>query len=48
MAQLSFRGFSREASAFHAALAHNNERPWFEANRETFERAVRAPLAARR
>lgn len=40
------RGFPPAAFAFYAALEENNEKAWFEANRETFESAVKAPLAA--
>jgi uncharacterized protein (TIGR02453 family) len=38
-----FTGFTRETVRFYAALCKNNNRPWFEANRETYERHVIAP-----
>jgi uncharacterized protein (TIGR02453 family) len=43
-----FAGFPPEAFRFYAALAddHNNARPWFDANRDTYERAVRTPMEA--
>jgi len=34
------------AFEFLRGLAENNDKPWFEANRATFERAVKQPLAA--
>lgn len=41
-----FTGFPPAAFVFYATLADNNEKAWFEANRDTFETAVKAPLAA--
>jgi uncharacterized protein (TIGR02453 family) len=41
-----FRGFGPGAQGFLRALERHNERPWFEANRERYEREVRRPLAA--
>jgi uncharacterized protein (TIGR02453 family) len=38
-----FSGFAPETFAFLADLAANNRRDWFEANRERYERAWRAP-----
>lgn len=46
MAELSFRGFPPAAFAWFRSLGENNERDWLEANRETFDTAIRAPLAA--
>src|SRR5688500_7183928 len=37
-----FTGFPREALAFLGELKAHNEKPWFEANRKTFEEALRA------
>lgn len=39
----AFSGFSKETVRFYAALRKNNNRVWFEANRETYERYVIAP-----
>lgn len=39
----AFAGFTKETVRFYRALGKNNERPWFEANRETYERHVLAP-----
>jgi uncharacterized protein (TIGR02453 family) len=39
-------GFGPETFAFLAELEHHNERPWFEANRERYERCVRGPALA--
>lgn len=39
-------GFGPETFAFLAELDQNNERPWFEANRERYERVVRQPALA--
>jgi len=41
-----FEGFPREATRFFAGLAANNNRDWFQANRETYEQAVREPMKA--
>jgi uncharacterized protein (TIGR02453 family) len=43
-----FAGFPPEAFRFYVALAddQNNARPWFDANRDTYERAVRTPMEA--
>jgi uncharacterized protein (TIGR02453 family) len=41
-----FEGFPREAARFFAGLAANNNRDWFQANRETYEQAVREPMKA--
>lgn len=42
----NFRGFPPEGLAFFAALAANNTRDHWLANKETFERTVRDPLRA--
>lgn len=39
----AFSGFTKETVRFYAALRKNNDRAWFEANRETYERHVMAP-----
>jgi uncharacterized protein (TIGR02453 family) len=41
-----FAGFPPDAFAFLRALAAEQSKPWFEANRQRYENAVRAPLAA--
>ena len=41
-----FIGFTEEALTFLAALAENNSRDWFEANRATYEQYIKQPLAA--
>ena len=41
-----FAGYPREALAFLANLAVNNDKAWFEANRPTYEAAIKAPTAA--
>lgn len=46
MAELAFDGFPADAFAFFEELALNNEKSWFEANRERFEASVRVPLTA--
>ncbi len=38
-----FSGFTKETVRFYAALRRNNNRDWFEANRETYERHVMTP-----
>lgn len=38
--------FSPEAMKFLRGLARNNDREWFEARREVYERAVKAPMLA--
>lgn len=38
-----FSGFTEETVRFYTALRKNNDRDWFEANRETYERHVMAP-----
>jgi uncharacterized protein (TIGR02453 family) len=41
---MRFDGFGAGAPAFYAELAANNTRDWFRANRDRYEREVRAPL----
>jgi uncharacterized protein (TIGR02453 family) len=41
-----FTGFPREATEFFRELARNNNREWFQAHKETYERACREPLKA--
>ena len=42
----TFPGYPADALAFLAKLAANNEKPWFEANRDIFEQALKIPTAA--
>jgi len=39
-----FAGIPREAFTFFEGLASNNNREWFQANKDTYERACRAPM----
>ena len=39
-----FSGFTDEARRFLAGLAIHNEKPWFDAHRDEYERAVLAPM----
>lgn len=41
---MSFPGFRPAAVRFFRDLAANNTRPWFEANRDVYEREVKAPM----
>jgi uncharacterized protein (TIGR02453 family) len=41
-----FSGFTRETVRFFTALRKNNNRAWFERNRETYETQVMAPAKA--
>lgn len=41
-----FEGFPPDATKFLAGLEANNNRDWFQAHRETYERAVREPMKA--
>ncbi|MCR5664892.1 MAG: DUF2461 domain-containing protein [Oscillospiraceae bacterium] len=43
---MAFEGFSKETGAFLWDLSFNNERPWFEAHRETWERVLNRPFRA--
>ena len=45
-ASTNFPGYPREALPFLTDLAAHNEKPWFEANRTTYETAIKAPTAA--
>ena len=42
----AFRGFPREAFTFWTKLEKNNNREWFQANKELYERTCREPLQA--
>lgn len=39
-----FNGFTRDAFSFWKRLEKNNNRDWFQAHRDTYERAVREPM----
>jgi uncharacterized protein (TIGR02453 family) len=39
-----FEGIPREAFSFFKGLASHNNREWFQANRDVYERAVRKPM----
>ena len=41
-----FEGFTNETSEFLWELSFNNERPWFQAHKEQFERCLNAPFKA--
>jgi uncharacterized protein (TIGR02453 family) len=41
---MTFAGFGPKALPFFKALAFHQSREWFEANRETYESAARAPM----
>jgi uncharacterized protein (TIGR02453 family) len=41
---MTFAGFGADALPFFKALAFHQSREWFEANRATYERAIRAPM----
>ncbi|MBI1187781.1 MAG: TIGR02453 family protein [Alphaproteobacteria bacterium] len=43
---MAFDGFSKDFFKFLRELKKNNERAWFEANRERYRSAVQAPLSA--
>ncbi len=42
----SFTGFGHEALQFLVDLAGNNERPWFQAHKQDYERLLKQPLEA--
>jgi uncharacterized protein (TIGR02453 family) len=42
----SFKGFPKDFFAFFRELKANNERPWFEANKQRFRDSVQAPMSA--
>lgn len=46
MPAMDVSGFSDETLAFLAGLKANNSRDWFDANRKTYEAAVKAPAKA--
>ena len=41
---MTFAGFGPKALPFFKALAFHQSREWFEANRETYESAVKGPM----
>ena len=41
-----FAGFTQETSDYLWELSFNNERPWFQAHKETFERVLNEPFKA--
>ncbi|MBV9288362.1 MAG: TIGR02453 family protein [Hyphomicrobiales bacterium] len=41
---MTFQGFGSEALPFFKALAFHQSKDWFEANREVYENAVKAPM----
>ena len=41
---MTFKGFGDEALPFFKALEFHQSKDWFEANREIYERAVKAPM----
>ena len=41
-----FTGFPPEAFEFFAHLAKNNNRDWFQAHKDVYERACREPMKA--
>jgi len=41
---VTFSGWPGEAFAFYAELESNNNRPWWQAHRDTYDRAVREPF----
>lgn len=43
---LAFNGLPKDYFAFFAELSENNNRAWFEANKERFRQSVQAPLIA--
>ena len=42
----TFAGFPREAISFFKGLEKNNNRDWFQANKDMYERTCRAPMQA--
>jgi uncharacterized protein (TIGR02453 family) len=44
--QPKFNGFPKDAFQFLGELALNNEREWFEANKERYEKSIREPALA--
>ena len=45
MRREKFRGFSPQALQFLADLKRHNNRPWFQARKDTYEEAVKEPMA---
>jgi len=43
---MAFNGFPPDAAAFLAELARGNNRVWFQANKDRYERSVRGPAIA--
>lgn len=43
---MTFTGFPTDTVKFLAELERHNNRPWFQANRERYERSVRGPAVA--
>jgi uncharacterized protein (TIGR02453 family) len=43
---MTYDGFTPRAFTFLRGLARHNEKPWFEAHREAYERDLRAPMIA--
>ncbi len=43
---IPFEGFSKELPEFLWGIAFNNEKPWFEAHREQYERCLNQPFRA--
>lgn len=43
---MSFDGFQKDFFAFFRELKANNERPWFEANKQRYKDSVQAPISA--
>jgi hypothetical protein len=41
-----FEGFPPDATRFFTGIAANNNREWFQSNKETYEQAVREPMKA--
>jgi len=41
-----FRGFSPQTIEFMWGLRLNNQKPWFEANKETFQKELQSPIKA--
>ena len=41
-----FNGFSKETGEFLWELSFNNERPWFLAHKDVFERVLNTPFKA--
>ena len=41
-----FNGFPKDFFSFFLELKRNNERPWFEANKQRFRESVQAPMSA--